>query len=86
MHSSKTHNCLGRFLFRAKSYFRENWGSPFILIFILLLISAAFSLSIGFPDIADNIAVYAFYALVIGVVLQLASFLKYGQKNEVENL
>jgi hypothetical protein len=71
-------------IFRAKNYVNENWGSPFIIAFILLLIGDAVSLSLGLSYFADNIAVYAFYALVIGVVLQLICFLKYQRKSEAQ--
>lgn len=33
---------------------------------------------------ANSITVYAFYALIIGVALQLVSFLKYKKTNETE--
>jgi hypothetical protein len=86
MHWRNNKKSYDRVQSKAKGYVKENWGSPFILAFMLLLLGAAISLSIGLQYTADSIAVYAFYALVIGVVLQLASFLKYRQKNEVENL
>lgn len=75
-----------RIQFRVKVFVKANWGSPFILGFMLLLIGAAVSLSLGLSWLADNIAVYAFYALVIGVLLQLACFLKYGRNGEGEDL
>ena len=65
---------------KIKVYVKENWGSPFIVGFMLLLISAAVSLSVGLSYWANDIAVYAFYALVIGVVLQLVCFLKFSRK------
>ena len=55
----------------AKCYVRENWGSPFIVAFMLLLLSAT---------AAASIAVIAFYALVVGGILQLVCFLKYGKE------
>jgi len=61
-----------------------NWGAPFIIVFMLLLIVAAFSLSVSLSSIADAVAVYAFYALVVGVVLQLVCFLKYRGKSDDE--
>jgi hypothetical protein len=64
-----------------KGYIKENWGSPFIFGFILLLISAAFSLSIGLVSFANTVAIYAFYALIAGVFLQLVCFLKYCGKS-----
>ena len=66
---------------KIKGYVKENWGSPFIVGFMLLLIVAAVSLSAGLSTLADAVAVYAYYALVAGVILQLACFLKYRGKN-----
>jgi hypothetical protein len=59
---------------------RENWGAPFVLAFILLLLASAVLLSSGNSNSANNIAVYAFYALVLGVVLQIASYIRYGEE------
>lgn len=69
---------------RLKRYVKENWGAPFIVVFMLLLMVAAVSLSMSLSSLADAIAVYAFYALVAGVVLQLACFLKYRGKSDDE--
>ncbi|MES4787417.1 MAG: hypothetical protein C4294_18225 [Nitrospiraceae bacterium] len=57
-------------------YFRENWGAPFIIGFILLLMVAAACLACGLDSLANDVAVYAYYLLVAGVVLQLISFLR----------
>jgi hypothetical protein len=64
---------------RLKTYLKENWGAPFVIGFMLLLITSAVQLSIGQTDAANSVAVYAFYALVIGVALQIASYVKYGE-------
>jgi hypothetical protein len=61
-------------------YFRENWGAPFIVGFMLLLMFAAASLSMGLDFLANEVAVYAYYLLVAGVVLQLVCFVKFGEK------
>lgn len=61
---------------RAKGYVKENWGAPFIVGFMALLMVAAVSLLMDLAVLADEVAVYAYYALVIGVVLQLVCFLK----------
>jgi hypothetical protein len=37
--------------------------------FMLLLMVAATSLSMGLANLADEVAIYAYYALVVGVVL-----------------
>ena len=71
-------------MIKVKGYVTENWGSPFIVGFMLLLIFAAVSLSAGLSSLADNIAIYAYYALVVGVVLQLVCFFKYPRKDEGE--
>jgi len=70
---------------RVKGYVRENWGALFIVGFMLLLMIAAAILSMGLAAIADEVAVYAYYALVVGVVLQLACFLKYNKRNGGKN-
>lgn len=62
-----------------KSYLRTNWGAPFIIIFMILLIISAFELSYGLSDTANETAVYAFYFLVAGVALQIASYVKFGE-------
>jgi hypothetical protein len=72
-------------LTRTKGYFRENWGAPFILGFMLLLVVAAASLAIGLGFLANEVAIYAYYALVEGVVLQLVCFLKYGERSGNKN-
>jgi hypothetical protein len=68
----------GRFM----NYLKENCGGPFILCFILFLIVAALFLAKGVEPVANEIATYAFYFLVAGVVLQLICHLKYGSKDE----
>jgi hypothetical protein len=71
-------------MIKVKGYVKENWGSPFIVGFMFLLIGAAVSLSVGLTSLANTIAVYAFYALVGGVILQLVCFFKYPRKDEGE--
>jgi hypothetical protein len=66
---------------RVKAYVRESWGAPFIVGFMLLLMVAAVSLAMGLAVLADGVAIAAYCALVTGVVLQLACFLKYNKKN-----
>jgi len=66
---------------RVKGYVRENWGAPFIVGFMLLLMVAAASLSMGLAGLANEMAIYAYYALVVGVVLQFACFLKCNKRN-----
>jgi hypothetical protein len=71
-------------MLKIKGYIKQNWGSPFVVAFMLLLIVAAVYLSAGLSSLANTVAAYAYYALVAGVFLQLASFLKYRGKNNNE--
>lgn len=47
----------------------------FVLNFIFSLIAAAICLAINLEALANNISVYAYYSLLIGVITQLASFI-----------
>jgi len=61
---------------RLKDYLKENWGAPFIVGFQALLLACA-GLSVqGNSGLASELAAYAYYLLVIGVILQLTSFMK----------
>ena len=71
-----------KIMLKIKGYTKENWGSPFIVGFMLLLVVAAVSQFAGLPSFGDTVAVYAYYALIAGVFLQLASFLKYRGKTD----
>ena len=61
-------------------YFVENWGSPFIIIFMFLLVSAAFFLAYGNESFANELAVYAYYFLVVGAFLQFVSYMFFGRR------
>ena len=63
---------------RLRSYFRENWGAPAIVCFMALLMVAALFLAGGMEELANAIAVCAYYFLVAGVVLQIICYIKYG--------
>jgi hypothetical protein len=71
-----------KFQIRVKGYVKENWGSPFIVGFIFLLLSAATLLSLGISYWAEQIAIYAYYALVVGVALQIVCYLKYKKTSD----
>jgi hypothetical protein len=67
---------------KIKGYVKENWGSPFIVGFVLLLLGAAGLLSVG-SDLADSLAFGAYFTLVAGIFLQLVSFIRYrGRSND----
>jgi hypothetical protein len=71
--------------FRIQGYVRKNWGAPFITVFMSLLVIVAFLVLLGLPLVADAVAVYAYYALVLGVIGQLVCHLtlnkRIGEKN-----
>ena len=75
-----TQTGFNKIMVKVKGHVKENWGSPFTVGFMLLLLSAAVSLSAALSSLADATAVYAYYTLVVGVVLQLVCFLKYRKK------
>lgn len=62
-----------------RKYLRANWGVPFVLGFIVLLVVAAVCLASGLEWLSNEVAVYAFYSLVVGVVLQLVCFWRFGE-------
>jgi hypothetical protein len=64
-----------------KTYFKENPGTPFILGFMALLVSAAVLLVAGRSDEANATAVYAFYALVLGIIIQVGVIVREGRKH-----
>lgn len=64
--------------------FRENWGALFVIGFQLLLLICAGLLIHGNSYLVNEVAMYVYYLLVIGVVLQLTSFLKYRKSEESE--
>jgi heme/copper-type cytochrome/quinol oxidase subunit 4 len=62
---------------RIKGYVKENWGTPFISEFMLLLIATAALMVINSASLANDLVIFAYFALVVGVVVQLVFFLKY---------
>jgi len=68
-----------------KDYFKANPGTPFILAFMILLLSAATLLSIGRPNDADNVANYAFYSLVLGIAIQVIVKIRASRKHSQPN-
>jgi len=62
---------------RIKRYFKENLGAPFVIFFQILLLVCASLLIQGNSVLANMVAIYAYYSLVGGVILQLISFMRY---------
>jgi len=70
---------------RVKKYLKDNPGAPFIMGFMNLLLSCAVLLSTGHTPQANKTAEYAYYLLVMGVIIQFASFTKEERTKEEEN-
>ncbi len=74
-----------QYLPRIKNYFRRNPGTLFIVGFQVLLLVCAGLLISGDSFWAEGVAVVAYFSLVIGVVLQLISFLRHREGELEEN-
>ncbi|NPA69283.1 MAG: hypothetical protein GXO26_00585, partial [Crenarchaeota archaeon] len=64
---------------------KENPGRPFIIAFMVLLIIAAAELAIGNTTIANKLAEIAYYYLVIGVILTIATIVREERKKARES-
>jgi fumarate reductase subunit C len=73
-----------QYLPKIKNYFRRNPETLFIVGFQVLLLVCACLLISGNSFWAEGIAVVAYFSLVIGVVLQLISFLRH-REGELED-
>ena len=70
-------------MLKVKGYVKENWGSPFCCGVHVAFDCCRCFLVCRLVSLANTVAVYAYYALVAGVFLQFASFLKYcGKSND----
>ena len=56
---------------KLRHYFRRNPGSLFIVAFQILIVSAGALLASGNPIVANEVANYAFYSVVIGVAIYI---------------
>ena len=70
---------------RLKGYIKANPGTPFTLAFMILLVSAGTLLAAGRPDDANNVAVYAFYAIILGIAIQIGVIVSEGRKHSHSN-
>jgi len=67
---------------KIKTYFRENPGVTFIVIFQVLLLVCAGLLISGNSLLAEGVAIVAYSSLVIGVFRQLISFVRHAEEEE----
>jgi hypothetical protein len=78
-----------KILLKVKGYIMENWGSPFIVGFVVLLVIAncfcaisSFPVSTDIYSLPNTLAICAYFALAGGVSLQLARFLRCRDEND----
>lgn len=62
---------------KIKKYFKDNPGAPLVIGFQLLLVLCAVLLIQGSSAIANKVAIYAYFLLVVGVALQLIGYIKH---------
>jgi len=67
---------------KIKKYFKDNPGAPLVIGFQLLLVLCAVLLIQGSSAIANKVATYAYFLLVVGVVLQFIAYVRH--RNNVE--
>ncbi len=65
---------------RLSRYFRNNPGSLLIVVFQILLVSAAVLAEVGHRLMADEVAIYAFYTLVLGISVSVYSAIRASRK------
>lgn len=70
-------------IYKLKGYCKENLGAPFILGFQILLVICAYLLVLEASMVANEVAIYAYYLLIVGVILQLFSFIRSKKEKSV---
>jgi hypothetical protein len=60
-------------------HLEKNWGSPFIVAFLILLLWAASFLIAGLASTATIVSTYAYYCLIVAVAFQFVCVFKYGE-------
>lgn len=73
-----------RIVLTIKGFFIKNLGAVFIIGFQALLLTCAGLLIQGNPTLANDIAIYAYFLLAAGVILQAISFVNDKGKREEE--
>jgi hypothetical protein len=66
---------------RFRLYLKSNYGAPFVIAFIVLLVAAAVFESMGTGGIANTLSEYAYFSILIGVVLQVIA----SRKNDADS-
>ena len=71
-------------LIKSWPYFREKPSAPYIMLFMILLLSCAFLLIVKLEPIAEQVANVAYFLLVVGVGIEFYQLMKEkkSEKNE----
>ena len=69
---------------KLKTYIKQNWGAPFVIGFMLLLVVAAALLAIGLSVPAEVVGAFAYFSLAAGAILQFACYLRSKKKQGVK--
>ncbi len=64
-------------------YFQEKPSAPYIMLFMILLLSCAFLLMVKLEPIAEQIANIAYFLLVVGVGIEFYQLIKEGRAKKV---
>lgn len=72
-----------KYLLKIVNYFRCNHNSLFIVGFQIFFLVSAVLLSVGNSFWAESVAIFAYFSLAIGIILQLISFIR-NKEIEVE--
>ncbi len=72
-------------LIRKWPYFREKPSAPYIMLFMILLLSCAFLLMIKLEPVAEQVANIAYFLLVIGVGIEFYQLMR-EKKDKKEEL
>lgn len=67
-----------------KLYLKEKPSAPFIILFMVLLMSCAFLLIFKMDKVAEQVANVAYFSLVIGVGIEVYQLIKTGGQEEDE--
>ena len=65
---------------RIVGYLKKNPGALLIISFQIMLVTCAILIASGNETAANELAIYAFYALVIGVILQFVASLRHDRE------
>ena len=61
---------------RLLNYLKNNWGVPFVFLFIVVLCISTALLSVD-SVLANNLGFAAYWILLGGIILQIVSYLKF---------